>query len=58
MSCNTGFSGKTVTARCTDVNTWSENSPYCTSKMFIIVIFKPVIVDGKYWTQYSNQSNM
>lgn len=33
MACNTGFSGKTVTARCTDVNTWSEESPTCTSKI-------------------------
>ena len=32
MSCNTGFTGKAVTARCTDVNTWSENTPTCTSK--------------------------
>ena len=32
MSCNTGFIGKTVTARCKDVDTWSENTPTCTSK--------------------------
>jgi len=34
MSCNYGFSGNNVTARCTDVNTWSANSPTCTSKIF------------------------
>ena len=32
MSCNNGFSGRTVTAGCTDVNTWSENTPTCTGK--------------------------
>jgi len=35
MSCNRGFSGKTVTARCTDVNNWSENTPTCRGKIFI-----------------------
>ena len=34
MSCNYGFSGKTVTAQCTDVNTWSANIPTCTSAIF------------------------
>ena len=33
MSCNYGFSGDNVTARCIYVNTWSQNSPTCTSKM-------------------------
>ena len=33
MSCNYGFSGNNVTARCIYVNTWSQNSPTCTSKM-------------------------
>ena len=45
MSCNTGFSGRTVTARCTDVNKWSENSPTCTGKILHIVLLKPVSVD-------------
>ena len=35
MSCNYGFSGNTVVARCTDVNTWSEKTPNCTSNNFI-----------------------
>ena len=38
MSCNYGFSGRTATARCTDVNTWSEESPTCKSKIFRIVL--------------------
>ena len=40
MSCNNGFSGTTVTARCTDVNTWSAKSPTCTSKIFHSVLFE------------------
>jgi hypothetical protein len=32
MSCNDGFSGKIVTARCTGLNKWSEKTPTCTSK--------------------------
>lgn len=38
MSCNTGFSGITVTARCIDANIWSEYTPTCTSKSFCLVI--------------------
>ena len=45
MSCNYGFNGKTVTARCTDVNTWSAKSPTCTSKIFHSVLFK---ADGRH----------
>ena len=37
MSCNYGFTGETVTSRCTDVNKWSDNIPTCTSKMFIML---------------------
>jgi len=33
MSCNYGFSGNNVTARCTGLNTWSEKTPTCTSKI-------------------------
>ena len=33
MSCNYGFSGNNVTAQCTGVDTWSANSPNCTSKI-------------------------
>jgi hypothetical protein len=32
MSCNFGVSDRTVTAGCTDGNTWSENTPTCTGK--------------------------
>lgn len=38
MSCNDGFSGKTVTKRCSDLNIWSEKTPNCTSKMFRLII--------------------
>jgi hypothetical protein len=38
MVCNYGFSGKNVTARCTDVDKWSENSPTCTGKIFCLII--------------------
>ena len=34
MTCNTGFCGKTVTSRCTDVDTWSANQPTCTCQIF------------------------
>ena len=37
MSCNTGFSGRTVAARCIDVNIWSEYSPTCANKSFRLV---------------------
>ena len=37
MSCNTGYSGKTVRARCTDINKWSQNSPTCTGKTLIFL---------------------
>jgi hypothetical protein len=33
MSCKYGLTGKTVTARCTDVNKWSDNTPVCKSKI-------------------------
>jgi hypothetical protein len=55
MSCNYGFSGRTVTSRCTDVNKWSENTSTCISKIVIIAICKLVIVDGRYCTQYGRQ---
>lgn len=42
MSCNYGFIGETVTARCTDLNTWSKESPTCTSKIFRLVLLNPV----------------
>jgi hypothetical protein len=38
MSCNYGFRGKNVTARCTDLNKWSENSPTCTGKIVCLII--------------------
>lgn len=38
MSCNTGFSGRTVAVRCIDVNIWSGYSPTCTSKSFRLLI--------------------
>jgi hypothetical protein len=47
MSCNNGFSGKTVTARCTDVNTWSAKRPTCTSKIFHSVLFNAGRVVGR-----------
>lgn len=33
MSCNYGYTDETVTARCTDVNKWSDNTPACKSKI-------------------------
>ena len=34
MSCKHGFIGRTVISQCTEVDTWSKNSPTCTSKSF------------------------
>ena len=50
MSCNYGFNGNNVTARCTDINTWSENSPTCTRKIFHS---KHVKVDWRFSTNTS-----
>lgn len=47
MSCDDGYSGRTVTARCTDVNTWSAISPDCTSKFFRSILLKPASVVGR-----------
>ena len=47
MSCNYGFSGKTVTARCTDADIWSKNSPTCRRKNFILAIYKSVIIESR-----------
>ena len=44
MSCNTGFTGKNMTSRCTDVNTWSKNAATCTSKFVHSIWFKPLRV--------------
>ena len=38
ISCNYGLGGKTVTARCTDVNTWSNITPTCKSKIFRTIL--------------------
>ena len=50
ISCNSGYSDKTVISRCTNVNTWSEYSPTCTGKIFSLVLRnKPVrVVVGLY----------
>ena len=47
MSCNYGFSGKIVTARCTDADIWSKNSPTCRRTNFILAIYKSVIVESR-----------
>lgn len=47
MSCDDGYSGRTVTARCTDVNTWSATSSYCTRKFFRSILLKPASVVGR-----------
>lgn len=54
MSCNTGFIGKTVTARCTDVNAWSKNTQTCTSKFFHSILFKQLRVVRRL-TRHSNK---
>jgi hypothetical protein len=33
MSCKYGLTGETVTAQCTDVNKWSDNTPACKRKI-------------------------
>ena len=50
MSCNTGFIGRTVTTRCTGVNIWSQKTPTCTGKIFILAIYKSVIVESRLGT--------
>ena len=36
LSCKSGFTRKSMTTRCTDVDTWSPNIPLCTSKFVIM----------------------
>lgn len=36
LSCKPGFTGKSMTRQCTDVNVWSSNIPVCTSKFVIL----------------------
>ena len=57
MSCNTGFSGNIVTAQCTGLNKWSHKTPTCTSKIFILAIYKYVIVESRLSTCHDNQWN-
>jgi hypothetical protein len=47
MSCSDGFSGNNVTAQCTGVNKWSENTPTCIGKMFNLAIYKSIIVESR-----------
>jgi hypothetical protein len=35
ISCKRGFTGKTTTTKCTDVNKWSKTTPICTSEYLI-----------------------
>ena len=48
MSCSDGFSGNNVTARCTGVNKWSHKTPTCIGKMFILAIYKSLIVESMF----------
>ena len=57
MSCNYGFIGKTVTARCTDADLWSTNIPTCRRKNFILAIFKSVIIEGRLSTVLRHSMN-
>jgi hypothetical protein len=41
MSCQTGYIGTHVTSQCTDVNTWSQKPPICTSKILLSAIYTP-----------------
>lgn len=36
LSCKPGFTGKSMTNQCTDVDIWSANTPICTSKFVIV----------------------
>ena len=36
LSCKPGFTGKSITTQCTDVDKWSTNTPICTSKLVIV----------------------
>jgi hypothetical protein len=57
MSCSDDFSGSNVTAQCTGVNKWSENTPTCIGKMFILAIYKSLIVESRLSTVTKNQVN-
>jgi hypothetical protein len=36
MSCKRGFTGPNVSSQCIDVNKWSQPSPICKGKVFIL----------------------
>ena len=36
FSCKPGFTAKSITTQCTDVDKWSANTPICTSKLVIV----------------------
>lgn len=57
MSCDHGYSGRTVTTRCTDANTWSATSPDCTSKFFSSILLKPARVVGRSILWYDTPIN-
>lgn len=40
MSCTRGFTGTNVSAQCIDVNKWSQPSPICKGKAFILEMHK------------------
>ena len=40
MSCKRGFTGTNVSAQCIDVDKWSQPSPICKGKAFIVEIHK------------------
>jgi hypothetical protein len=52
MSCKRGFTGTNVSAQCIDVDKWSQPSPICKGKAFIVEIHKH---RGEISTKYSRK---
>ena len=51
-SCKRGFTGTNVSAQCIDVDKWSQPSPICKGKAFILEMHK---VDGEISTKSSRK---